>query len=153
MSCFIFKVELQSCQPQLRFNFSSFKYLSLSLSGVIGSFFLPSSRSSDTFGGMPSYTRKVNVQGKSASELYETVSKDIDRFLEKAMVGKVTVDRDPGKKEFHIKNPMFSATLSCTENHMAVDGQLSFMALPFKSKLDEGITKWLAKAFSDSKVT
>lgn len=96
---------------------------------------------------MPSYTRKVQVPGKSAQELYDKVSGDIQRFMEKASIGKVDIERDPAKKQIHVKSSMFSATLNCVEGAMELDGKLSLMAVPFKSKIDEGIDKWIAKTF------
>lgn len=99
---------------------------------------------------MPSYSRTVQVPGKTAEELYEKVSSDIGRFLEKAAVGKVDVNCDPQRKEVKVQSSMFSATLFCREGELALDGKLSLMAAAFRSKIDEGIDRWLAKAF-DSK--
>lgn len=97
---------------------------------------------------MPSYSRKVQIPGKSSQELYDKVASDIDRFLEKAGVGKVDVERDAGKKEVRIKSSMVSATLACGEGSIGVDAKLSLLAAPFKSKIDDGITRWLSKTFN-----
>lgn len=97
---------------------------------------------------MPSYKREVKVPGKSSQELYDKVSQDIERFLSKASLGAVDIQRDAAKKQLAVKNAMFSATLFCEEGLLRLDGSLSFVALPFKSKLDEGIDKWIAKTFS-----
>ena len=97
---------------------------------------------------MPSYTRKVTVAGKSSQELYDKVSSDIDRFLTKAQIGKFDLERRPEKKEVEIKSSMFSAVLSCRDGALELNGKLSLLAAPFKSKIDEGIDKWLAKTFS-----
>jgi hypothetical protein len=97
---------------------------------------------------MPSYTKKVQIPGKSSQELYDKVASDIDRFLEKAGVGKVDVARDPSRKQVQIKSSMVTATLACTEGAIDVDAKLSLLAAPFKSKIDEGITKWISKTFN-----
>ena len=96
---------------------------------------------------MPAYTRKVAVPGKTSQELYEKVSADIERFMSKASVGKFEIDRNPTKKEVSVKSSMLTATLYCEDGQLRLDGKLSLMATPFKSKIDEGIDKWLAKAF------
>ena len=96
---------------------------------------------------MPSYSRQVSLPGRSAQELYDKVSVDIDRFLEKTGMGKFDVARDPAKREVHVKSSMFSATLVCQEGSMKVDAKLGLLAAAFKSKIDGGIDKWLAKAF------
>jgi hypothetical protein len=97
---------------------------------------------------MPSYSRKVDVPGRSAQELYDKVAADIERFLGKASIPvKMDIDRDASKKEVRVKSSMFSATLACKDAQLVLDGQLSLMAMPFRSKLDEGINQWLAKAF------
>ncbi len=98
---------------------------------------------------MPSYSRKVDVPGKSAQELYEKVASDIERFLGKANLPvQMDIDRDSAKREVRVKSSMFSATLSCRDSELVLDGTLSLLAMPFRSKLDEGIDKWLAKAFA-----
>jgi hypothetical protein len=96
---------------------------------------------------MPSYSRKVQVPGKTSQELYDKVAVDIDRFMEKASVGKFEITRDPANKQVHIKSSMVNGTLFCTEGNLELDAKLSLLAMPFKSKLDEGIDKWISKAF------
>jgi len=97
---------------------------------------------------MPSYSRRVKIPGKTSTELYEAISKDIERFLGKAPIGRFEIDRDPEKKELRIKSAIFSATLACSDAQMEVNAQLSLLAAPFRSKLDDGITSWLEKKFS-----
>jgi hypothetical protein len=97
---------------------------------------------------MASYSRQVNIPGKTAKELYETVSKDIDQFLAKINLGKFEVDRDPVQNELRIKNNMFSAVLTCGDAKMDLSVKLSLLATPFKGKLDETITRWLSKTFN-----
>ncbi len=97
---------------------------------------------------MPSYQRQVEIPGRSSQELYDCISKDIEKFLSKSPIGKFDVERDPGKKELRIKGNIFSATLICLEAKMQLNAQLSLMAMPFKSKLDDGINHWLSKTFN-----
>ncbi len=97
---------------------------------------------------MPSYQRQVEIPGKSSQELYESVAQDIEKFLAKASIGKFEVDRDPGKKEVRIRGSVFSATLLCLESRMELKAQLSLLAMPFRSQLDEGINRWLSKTFN-----
>lgn len=102
---------------------------------------------------MPSYSRKVQVPGKSSKELYDAVANDIDRFLTKAAIGKFEVEKDPAKCELRIKSSMFSATLSCADAQMELKGQLSLLAVPFRTKFDESITRWLSKTFNINSIT
>lgn len=97
---------------------------------------------------MPSYSREVSVPGKSAQELYERVSGDIERMLEKVSLGKFEVSRDPAKRELAIKASMLSATLTCGEGKLRLDAKLSLLAAPFRSRIDEGIDRWLVKTFN-----
>jgi hypothetical protein len=96
---------------------------------------------------MPSYTRNVDLPGKSSQELYDKVSQDIERFLTKASIGKFEIDRDPGKRQVKVKSSMLTATLYCEDGKFRLEGSLSFLAAPFRGKIDEGIDRWLAKAF------
>ena len=97
---------------------------------------------------MPSYSKKVQIPGKTSQELYDKVSSDIDHFLGKIGVGKVEVERVPASKRVMIKSSMVTATLSCLEGAIDVDAKLSLFAAPFKGKIDEGITKWISKTFN-----
>lgn len=97
---------------------------------------------------MPSYSKKVQVPGKTSQELYDKMSTGIDSFMSKTPVGNYTVERDPGNKKLYIKSSMFSATLICQDSMMELNAQLSLLAAPFKSKLDEGITRWVSKTFN-----
>jgi hypothetical protein len=97
---------------------------------------------------MPSYSRRVKIPGRSSQELYQVTSNDIDHFLSKApMLGSYQVEPNPENKSLQVKSSMFSATLTCREEEIELSVQLSMLAAPFKSKLDEGISQWLAKKF------
>ena len=97
---------------------------------------------------MPSYSRRVQIPGKTSQELYDKVSTEINRFLEKASVGKFDLDRDPAAKKVHVKSSMFTATLTCEEGALDLDAKLSLLAAPFRSKIDEGINRWISKTFN-----
>jgi hypothetical protein len=97
---------------------------------------------------MPSYKKEVKLPGKSQQELYDLVSGSVDRFMEKSSVGKFDITRDVARKEIGIKSSLFSGTLYCTEGCLRLDASLSLMAAPFRSKIDEGIDKWISKMFS-----
>lgn len=97
---------------------------------------------------MPSYSRKVEIPGKSAQELYDKVASDIERFMEKTPMGKMEIARDPAKKEVNLVSTMATATLYCKDGCLELEAKLSLLAAPFRSKLDDGIDRWLAKAFN-----
>jgi hypothetical protein len=96
---------------------------------------------------MPSYKKEVKIPGKGSQEIFDIVSTTLDKFLEKASVGKFDVQRDTAKKTIDIKSAVFSGQLSCHEGGIKLDASLSLMATPFKSKIDEGIDKWISKVF------
>ena len=89
------------------------------------------------------------VPGKNAQELYDRLSKAVDRLIEKnPMMGKTEVKREAEARKLHLKSSLFSATLSFSDATIHFDAQLSLMALPFRSKFDEGLDKWLDKTFN-----
>lgn len=96
---------------------------------------------------MPSYTKKVEIPGKTADQLYEVVSQEIEKFLGKLSVGKLDVSHDPGARSVSAKSSMFTAKLTCEDDALRLDAQLSLFAAPFRSKIDEGIDRWVAKTF------
>jgi len=96
---------------------------------------------------MPPYQRRVKVPGKTAQELYDKISSDIDHFLSKTSLGNFTLKRFPEKQEIQLQSSMLSAMLKCTEGAISLEGQLSFLASPFKAKIDQGIDKWIDQSF------
>lgn len=97
---------------------------------------------------MPKYSRSVRIPGKSSQELYDCVSRDIDKFMGKAPSQfKFEIERDPIKKEVQLKSSMATATLHCQEEELVLDSKLSLVAMPFRGKIDEGINRWLSKTF------
>jgi hypothetical protein len=96
---------------------------------------------------MPSYSRSISVQGRSAQELYDKISSSIETFLGKTSIGKYELHRDPDKKTVDFKSSMASASLECRDGTIQLQAQLSLLAAPFRGKLDEGIDRWIAKTF------
>ncbi len=94
-----------------------------------------------------------DAKGEPTGVLREVTARDIERFMSKFSVGKFDINKNPGKNEVQIKSSMMSATLKCGEGTISVDGSLSLMALPFKSKIDEGIDHWVNKMFNPSSKT
>jgi len=96
---------------------------------------------------MPKYYRKVELPGHTADQLYQKVSADIERFLSKTPLPSYELDRQEGDRRIRIESSMFSATLTCEDACIELDGKISLMAVPFKGKLDEGIDRWLERTF------
>ena len=96
---------------------------------------------------MPSYSRKVDLPGRTAKELYDRVSKDIDQLLDQASAGGCDIKRDEKSLIVEAKHSLFSANLICKEGVLQLDVKLGLLATPFRSKIDQGIDKWLAKNF------
>ena len=94
---------------------------------------------------MPGYQKKVPVPGKSAQEIYGFVDQHLEGLLAKFSVGKMSVRKDAASKTVIIESSIFSATLTCREAVVELDGKLSLMAVPFKSKIDEGIERFMSK--------
>jgi len=98
---------------------------------------------------MGKYSRNISVPGKSASEIYEKISKDVDRFLASygGSFGKFDVQCDPALQSVTLHSSMATAKLTCGDGQIVLDGKLSLLASPFKSKIDDGINRWLSKNF------
>lgn len=94
---------------------------------------------------MPSYKKKVEVPGKSADELFSKVQSDLEAYLSKAGLEGADVKHQPADRKIHIESKMFTAVLLFGEGHVEIDAKLSWLAAPFQSKIDEGITKWLKR--------
>src|SRR5687768_632 len=96
---------------------------------------------------MPSYSKEVKVNGVSSQDLYQKVSDNIDKFLSKTPIGNYELKKDPGSKTVSLDSKMATLNLACQDGVLKVNGKLSLLAVPFKSKLDEGIEKWISKTF------
>lgn len=94
---------------------------------------------------MPKYYREVQVDGKSAQELYDMVSEGIDRFLSKGPLSGYELERNPQSRVIKVDSKMASFDLQCLEGRLVLNGKLSLIAAPFKGKLDQGIDAWVSK--------
>jgi hypothetical protein len=99
---------------------------------------------------MASFSKSFPVPGKMADAIYTSVANDIDRFLSKSPIGNYDVKRNESAKEVAFKSSMASGTLTAKDGQLQVEISLSLLATPFKSKIEEGVTKWLAKAFANT---
>ena len=96
---------------------------------------------------MPSYKREISIPGRSAAELYQGVSGGLEKMLSKFNVPvKFTITRNDPARSVEMASPVFNATISCVDGRVTVDGSISFLAMPFKPKIDAGIDQWIAKA-------
>jgi hypothetical protein len=96
---------------------------------------------------MASFSKKFPVPGKSSDVIYKAISTDIDRFLSKSPLGSYTVDRNDAAKSVSFKASMASGSLTAKEGELQVEISLGLLASAFKGKIEEGVTKWLGKAF------
>lgn len=96
---------------------------------------------------MPAYSKKVRLPGKTAQELYDKISIDIEQLTAKWGLPNAKLSRDPAKKRMELKSPMFDAVLVCVDGEIQLDAKLGLLALPFRSKLDEQIEKWVGRSF------
>jgi hypothetical protein len=97
---------------------------------------------------MPKYSRNVSIPGKTAQDLYDRISADIENFMSKTPIGKYDIERDATGKKVRFKSSMASGALACSDGAIQLDIDLSLFAAPFRSKLDEGLNKWLSRAFN-----
>lgn len=85
--------------------------------------------------------------------MFEKVAADIDHFVGKGGLGShalaksVEINRDASAKRVSVKSTFATAVLICQEGEMVLEAKLSLMALPFRSKIDESIDRWLEKTF------
>lgn len=98
---------------------------------------------------MPGYSRKIALPGKSAQEIFEKISKGIDwvENNDSGKFGKMEFARDPGTLSVSLTNTMVSASLTCSDGEIVLDAKLSMIAYAFRSKIDEGIDRWIKKTF------
>ncbi len=94
---------------------------------------------------MANFSKTVSLPGKSADAIYSVISTEIDKFLGKTPIGNYELNRDDAKKSLAFKSSMASGTITAAEGEVKIDIALSFLATPFKGKIDEGIQKWLAR--------
>lgn len=96
---------------------------------------------------MANFTKKFPIPGQSADVIYSTVSSGIEHFLSKTPLGTVDITRDEAGKKVSFKASMASGSLTAADGSVQVDISLSFLASAFKGKIDEGVSKWIEKAF------
>jgi len=97
---------------------------------------------------MPAYRREAKLPGKSAKELYSLVERELDSLMKKLTVGQsYTLTPNPAQCSFRLDAKVVKATLQCTDGLLRLEGEMSFMLLPFKGKIDSAIDRWIEKTF------
>jgi hypothetical protein len=96
---------------------------------------------------MANFSKKFPVPGKSADVIYQSISSSIEHFLSKTPLGACDISRNETAKQVSFKASMASGTLTAKENEIQVEITLGFLASAFKSKIDEGVSKWISKTF------
>jgi hypothetical protein len=96
----------------------------------------------------PSFNRTIQIPGKKSQELYDKIAGDIDSLLNRTSISGCKVEKNAAAKSVVIKHSLFSASLACQEEAIQIDVKLSLLASPFRSKLDQGIDKWIAQNFN-----
>lgn len=94
---------------------------------------------------MPKYSKTVELPGRSAEEIYEKISVEVEKFLTKSALGDFEVRRFPEQCRIEAQSKWFSAVILCESQKIELEAHLSMLALAFRSKLDEGIERWLKK--------
>jgi hypothetical protein len=99
---------------------------------------------------MPNFSRTLKIPGKTSEELYAKLSAELEHFMAKASFGKIEISRDATLKQIGIKASLFKAHLTCEEEALRVEAELSLMAAPFRKKIDEVIDRWISQNFPES---
>jgi hypothetical protein len=94
---------------------------------------------------MPAYKKKITVKDRTASEIYKIIAGDIENFLKKMGLSDFKITKIASKKQIELESKMFSAVLTAKDGEIHLDGKLSLLAMPFQSKIDEGIDRWIQK--------
>jgi hypothetical protein len=103
---------------------------------------------------MPSYQRQVSVPGHSAEQIYDLLLSKSEALIQKvnekfgSVIGTLDWSRDASTKTFQLKAKLFSVEIQCLDSRVQCQGQMSFLAVPLKSKIDEGIDRWIQKTFN-----
>lgn len=98
---------------------------------------------------MPSYSRTIALPGKTADEIFSRISQAIDKFEENdtGKFGKFAFSRDENEKSVQLKSTHVTANLKCRDGEVVLEGKLSFFVAAFRSKIDDGINRWIEKSF------
>lgn len=96
---------------------------------------------------MASFNKTFPIPGKAADAIYTAISNDLEKFLAKTPLGNADIKRDEAAKKVSFKASMASGSLTAKENGLEVEISLSFLATPFKGKIEEGVNHWLKKTF------
>lgn len=98
---------------------------------------------------MPSINKKIRVPGKEKKEIYQKVSKEIDRFLEKDSSIHLEFEQIAKESQVLVSSKYVNGTIQCEDQEVVIALKLSLLAMPFQGKIEEGIDRWIQRSFSD----
>jgi hypothetical protein len=98
---------------------------------------------------MANYEKRVELPGKSASEIFDRIAQAVDKLQQKdtGKFGQFDVSTDPATKTMKLKSSMVTADLVCRDGVVELKGKLSFLASAFRPKIDSVIDEWVSRAF------
>ena len=86
---------------------------------------------------VPKHFKRIELIGLKKEQIYAKAATDIERILGKLPLGKTDLKKNDSTLSFHIKASLVEADLTCIDGAMEFNGNLSLMAIPFRSKIDE----------------
>jgi hypothetical protein len=95
---------------------------------------------------MSNYSKRIRVPGKSVDELYSRAAKGVEKILSQVGSG-YDVVRDEERHTMELNSKWVKAFLKVQNEEIVLDAKLSFLARPFKSKIDGWIAGWAEKEF------
>lgn len=98
---------------------------------------------------MPSYSRTIDLPGKTSDEIFTRISQAIDELQGKDMgkFGKFEISCNDAEKSVRLESSHVTANLKCRDGEIFLEGKLSFLVSAFRSKIDGWIDQWIGKAF------
>lgn len=101
---------------------------------------------------MPAFKKTISVPGLKKDEIYARVKTEVGRAQEKLKdstnpLAKFDVNFRDEICEVGVKAKLFSGSLTFRDGQVEATFDLSILATPFRSQIDEQIDRWVTRAF------
>lgn len=96
------------------------------------------------------YSKVVALPGKDANQIYSQCTSGIDKLQEKFQTSSpiaFEIIKNPAQKTIDLKSSWVSANLKVEAGKATLTAKISFLALPFKAKIEENLDRWIQKTF------
>ncbi len=92
---------------------------------------------------MAAIQKTITLTGRSAAEIYELLARDLETWSKHSALPGIKIEPHPQEQTVRLQSQWVNANFRCFDGQIQVQAELSWMARPFRSKIEAQLDKWV----------